>query len=125
MTDLRFPKSHRLLNASDFEQVFTDTQIRVSHYQLLILARHNHLGHSRLGLVIAKKNVRLAHQRNRIKRILREHFRLRQAQISGFDQIILVRRGLDQLSNTELNHLLDQQMLRLEKKFMAYLKSSN
>jgi RNase P protein component len=37
--------------------------------------QHSRLGHSRLGLAIAKKNIRKASQRNRIKRQIKEAFR--------------------------------------------------
>ena len=66
--------------------------------------------------MIAKKNIRLATQRNRIKRILRESFRLQQQQLSGIDTVVLARRGLDQLDNAELRKEFDQLWQQLQKK---------
>lgn len=110
-----FDKSQRLLDAKAYKAVFDDAQLKVSNQQVLFLARENSLLYPRLGLVIAKKNVRLATQRNRIKRIIRESFRLQQ-QLNGIDTIVLARRGLDQLDNAGLRKLFDQLWLQLDKK---------
>ncbi|NIB39493.1 ribonuclease P protein component [Pseudomaricurvus alkylphenolicus] len=116
MPSKTFPKSLRLLNASDFQSVFDDAPVRAPHPQVLILSRPNEKSYPRLGLVIAKKNIRLAVQRNRIKRILRETFRQHQDQLGGLDAIVLARRGLDELSNPELHKLLNKQWQRIIKK---------
>ncbi|MEQ8800483.1 MAG: ribonuclease P protein component, partial [Haliea sp.] len=74
-TSASFGKSRRLLTASQYRAVFDDAAVKVSHRNLLLLARITDHPQSRLGLVIAKKNVRKAVQRNRIKRVARELFR--------------------------------------------------
>lgn len=122
MPDQAFSKTLRLLNASDFQCVFNDAPLRASHKNILILARPNGLPYPRLGLVIAKKNVRHAVQRNRIKRIARESFRLRQQDLAGIDAIILARRELDQLDNAALHLLYAQQWQRVLKKFRSAQK---
>lgn len=111
-----FSKYLRLLNARDYSGVFNDAQYKVSHQRLLILSRNNQTPTPRLGLVIAKKNIRLAVQRNRIKRILRESYRLHQQQMPGLDIVIMARRGLDDLDNKQLHLLINQQWKRLIKK---------
>ena len=63
-----------MLEAGDYRRVFDQVDARASHRHLLLLGRQNELDHHRLGLVIAKKHVRLAVQRNRIKRIARTRF---------------------------------------------------
>ena len=117
-----FGKSLRLLNARDYRGVFDNAQFKVSHQHLLILSRSNNTDTPRLGLVIAKKNIRLAVQRNRIKRILRESFRLRQQTLAGLDIVVLARRGLDELDNQQLHQLFHQQWQRLEKKHAKQTK---
>ena len=116
MADFRFDKSSRLLNAQAYKSVFDDAQLKVSRPQVLLLARQSGLAQARLGLVIAKKNVRQANQRNRIKRIIRESFRLRQSQLSGIDTVVLARRGLDQLSNNDLHILFGKLWQQLQHK---------
>lgn len=112
---LGFSKQSRLLNACDYQAVFGGPTARSSHSCILLLARSNDLGRARLGLVIAKKNIRLACQRNRIKRIVRESFRHQQDYLGGIDVIVLARRNLDQLSNPEIFQLLQKQWRRLQK----------
>ncbi|WP_183411447.1 ribonuclease P protein component [Litorivivens lipolytica] len=118
MTNAEFGKASRLLNARDFKNVFDHARLKVSSPELLFLAVPNHLPHARLGLVIAKKNVRLAVQRNRVKRIIRESFRQQQV-VTGLDIVVLARRGLDTLDNPQLhdscNQLWKQLQRRVEK----------
>ncbi len=105
MTSHPFDKSLRLLNAADYKAVFDNARLKVSSPQVLFLATPNGKPYPRLGLVVAKKNARLAVQRNRIKRIARESFRLRQHQLGGIDTIVLARRGLDELDNQAMQEL--------------------
>ncbi|MAZ89542.1 MAG: ribonuclease P protein component [Cellvibrionaceae bacterium] len=116
MPSKAFSKSLRLLNASDYQSVFNDASLRASHQHLLILSRPNLSDSPRLGLVIAKKHIRLAVQRNRIKRILRESFRQHQQQLGGVDAVVLARAGLDKLDNEQLHKLFRKQWGRIIKK---------
>jgi len=110
--DASFGKAKRLLNAQDYSRVFDEPDAKAFHKNLLLLAKLNNGPGHRLGLVIAKKNVRLAVQRNRIKRVAREFVR----QVSGgtpLDVVVLARHGLDQLDNAELASLFQQQWNKL------------
>ena len=119
MSDFSFGKHKRLLNAGDYKPVFDHADIKASHKHVLLLARRNNLQHNRIGLVMAKKNIRLAVQRNRIKRIIRECFRCSSmcSTISArLDIVILARRGLDTLSSNEVHLLINNQFQQLDKK---------
>ena len=106
--DHRFGKARRLLNATDYSRVFDGAEARASHKHLLLLAKTNDEPGHRLGLVIAKKNVRQAVQRNRVKRVAREVFRQLPQDEPTLDVVLLARRGLDQLDNAELSSILQQ-----------------
>ena len=123
MTSQAFGKNLRLLNASDFQAVFDDPPFRASHKHFLILARPNNLPYSRVGLVIAKKNIRLAVKRNLVKRMIRESFRTRQQNLGGIDAIVLARRGMDQLEKIEIRTQLDKQWQRIAKKALIKPKA--
>ena len=97
-----FTKTQRLLTAKQFEYVFADAERRASHRHSLILARENSLGFPRLGLVIAKKHVRKAVARNRLKRLIRESFRQHQHQLPAIDAIVLARKGMDEFSKQDV-----------------------
>jgi ribonuclease P protein component len=111
-----FGKPLRLLSSSDFQSVFDGASARISHQHFLILARANHLDRPRLGLVIAKKHIRLAVARNRIKRLIRESFRHQQQPLSGIDVIVLARKGMDELANPVVTKQLNQQWQRVLRK---------
>lgn len=111
-----FSRDVRLCSAADFKQVFDKTDIKVACPQLLILAKDNGLQRARLGLVVAKKNIRTATGRNRAKRHIRETFRLRQDELGGLDIVVLVRRGFGELEDSELNRLLAKQWSRLRRR---------
>ena len=112
----RFNKSLRLLCAADFKPVFDDAPFRASHQYFLILARPNQLTVPRLGLVMAKKHIRLAVGRNRMKRLIRESFRQHQQALAGTDVVVLSRKGMENLSNSDFIAQLDQQWQRIFKK---------
>ena len=85
-----FPKTHRLHGPAEFTAVY-DGRIRESRGPLTIFARRNEQPHCRLGLSVSRK-VGIAVRRNRIKRQLREAFRLMQHDVpEGYDLVIVVR----------------------------------
>jgi len=111
-----FGKSLRLLDAKAYKSVFDDAKYKISAREILLLARPNDKATPRLGLVIAKKNAKHATQRNRIKRIARESFRLQQEQLHGVDAVVLARRGLDKLDNIALHKMFNQLWQQLKYK---------
>lgn len=108
VTSHGFGKNLRLLTASDYQAVFKHAQFKVSSPQCLILAIQHGNVSPRLGLVIAKKNIRLAVQRNRVKRLIRESFRQHQHLLTGLDIVILARKGLDKMDNAAIVQRLDK-----------------
>ncbi|WP_415899605.1 ribonuclease P protein component [Neptuniibacter sp. QD48_11] len=116
MTEFRFPRRLRLLTGRDFQSVFDDVRLKVPDQPILILSRPNDLGHPRLGFVISKKNIRQAVKRNRVRRIIRESFRLNQHNLPAVDMIILARQGLGELENEEVHKLMKKCWSRLKNK---------
>ena len=80
-----------------------------------MLARTNGLDRARLGLAIAKRNVRLAVDRNRIKRLVRESFRARRQELAGLDLVVMAKYNTSAKSNRELFDSLDAHWQRLSK----------
>ena len=79
-----------------------------------MLARHDeHRKQARLGLAVAKKHVRRAVDRNRIKRLLRESFRHHQQQLKGLDLVVLVKPGIHKADNAALLQSLEKHWKRL------------
>lgn len=87
---LTFPKQVRVRSSRDFDLAFSSGR-RDSSAAMLVVARENGLGWSRLGLSTGKRFGE-SHQRNRAKRLLRESFRLEQHDLPvGYDFIIVPR----------------------------------
>ncbi|MCS2148675.1 MULTISPECIES: ribonuclease P protein component [Scandinavium] len=107
MVKLAFPRELRLLTPNHFTFVFQQPQ-RAGTPQITILGRLNSLGHPRIGLTVAKKNVKRAHERNRIKRLTRESFRLRQHELPAMDFVVLVKKGVADLDNRAITEALEK-----------------
>ncbi|PCH62520.1 MAG: ribonuclease P protein component [SAR86 cluster bacterium] len=103
MAQAGFPKKLRLLNAADYKAVFSGAQFKVSCRHFLILAISTPAASPRLGLVIAKKNVSKAVHRNRIKRLIRNSFRLNQSLLASLDIVVLARQKSDSLENNVID----------------------
>jgi len=85
-----FPHSHKLHGQAAFEAVYAPG-VRKHSGPLTVFALPNRLPHCRFGLSTPRK-VGIAVQRNRIKRLLREAFRLSQHDWpAGYDLIVVVR----------------------------------
>lgn len=122
MADQSFGRKLRLLTASDYKAVFGKAELKVSCPQLLILAIKSGYEDPRLGLVIAKKHIRLAVERNRLKRLLRESFRKHQQLLIEMDIVILARSGSDKLDNKDFVTLVEklwQDLIRRQKRLSA------
>ena len=115
-----FSKHQRLLKAAEFSAVFDNAVIKVSNRYFLILCKSNGLECGRLGLVVAKKHCKLAVSRNLVKRLVRESFRHHQQHLTGIDAIVLARKGLEQVSNQDVQQQLKQLWLKVEKKAQAF-----
>jgi ribonuclease P protein component len=102
-----FSRELRLLTPTHFEYVFNKAIPSVSP-QLTMLARYNTSDNPRLGITLAKKRVKYAHDRNRLKRIIRESFRLERHSFPNIDIVVVGKTGLDKLSNQELFILLSK-----------------
>lgn len=117
MNKQTFPRGLRLLAPVQFQAVF-ENPLRASTPQLTLLSRANSVESPRLGLTVAKKHLKRAHDRNRIKRIVRESFRLRQQELPTHDFVFVAKGGIGKLSNEELFNTLEklwQRHIRLAK----------
>lgn len=101
MSGASFSKQKRLLTAVDYRLVFEESSYKISRRYFLLLARKNTFGRARLGLVTAKKHVRLSTARNRIKRVVRDTFRIACGHLDSLDVVFLARRGFDTLQPTQ------------------------
>nr|WP_245961531.1 ribonuclease P protein component [Thalassotalea euphylliae] len=105
MVTYEFSRESRILTPGQFQQVFSkSSRFGSSHFTILITK--NKLDKPRLGFAVAKKRVKLAVQRNRIKRLTRESFRLAQHDLPNIDIVVMVKSGIDNLDNATINKQL-------------------
>lgn len=91
-TRFRFRKEQRIRSNQDFQKVYSLKQ-RAGDDHLLIFAAENGLSHTRVGLSVSKKHGN-AVRRSRLKRLLREAFRLTQHELPrGLDLILIPRQN--------------------------------
>ena len=70
-----FPRQARILQGAEYSLILRRPQIKLVDGVVQIKARDNDGNSARLGLVIPKRGTARAHDRNKIKRIIREQFR--------------------------------------------------
>jgi ribonuclease P protein component len=108
------PRSHRLRGRAEFSAVF-DARVRASAGPLTVYARPNETSHPRLGITIGRK-VGTAPRRNRIKRMLRESFRLLQHDLPAAHDLVVVVRPHEPLQLEQYQQLLRELARRVHAK---------
>jgi ribonuclease P protein component len=83
-----FPRRQRLIDSRDFQRVLRGRKISRKHGQCRLYGMPNDIDIPRLGLIISKRSVRKAVRRNRLKRIVRESFRLHAHLMPPLDLVI-------------------------------------
>jgi ribonuclease P protein component len=120
MNPLSLPKVYLLRNKSEFDNVYRHGK-RVHGVNFSLILLPNSLEHNRLGISIHGQ-LKGAAKRNRIKRIIREFFRLdrcflqemssRSRELPSMDMVITVRKGfnLEKLADfaVAVSNLLDR-----------------
>ena len=105
------PKSHHLRLPREFDAVYA-ARVRESRGPVTVYATPNDLGHPRLGLSVSRK-VGTAVRRNRIRRLLREAFRLMQHDFPRGYDLVLVVRPHEPLMLAEYQKILSGAVFRL------------
>jgi len=94
MGSFRFKKEDRILSRAEFTQVNLHGRRHYTEHFRVVISR-NRMGSSRLGITVGKKFGN-AVKRNRIKRLIREFFRLDKQRIPvGYDILISPIKAAD------------------------------
>jgi len=114
-----FPPQLRLGKPAEYKKVFARPVKSTDRY-FTLLAIQNEEEHPRLGLAIAKKNIRKAVARNLIKRAVRENFRLHQHLLVNIDIVVLAKRDAANASPALLRKSLEKHWLKLIDRCASY-----
>ncbi|CAL4317650.1 ribonuclease P protein component [Buchnera aphidicola] len=91
MKKFSFKKKFRLLSSQQYKNVFKHSYI-VKFKEIFIFSRKNNVKYSRLGISIAKKNIKKANKRNYFKRVIREFFRINKENFCKMDFVVNIKR---------------------------------
>ncbi|MGB1581031.1 MAG: ribonuclease P protein component [Nevskiales bacterium] len=112
MPDAQFPACVRLRQAAQFKAVFGAGQ-RHNDASFTVIYLPQKKSQARLGMVVSKKVSRLAVQRNRIKRQIRESFRQHRHTLPNGDLVVMARYRAAQQDNRALSQSLQRHWQRL------------
>jgi ribonuclease P protein component len=101
-----FDKSCRLLEKADYGHVFT-SGLRNHGKFFLVVFCENKLGTARLGIAVSRKVSKKAVVRNRIKRQIRESFRLNKNLLRGMDCVVIAKNAAATTEQAALRSSLD------------------
>lgn len=103
---LTFPAARRVRRKWEFDQLYAcGKRLGNHHFGITVMA--NALGLARLGLAVASKPFGGSVPRNRIRRLIRESFRLRQHELPDVDLVVSARPRAKDASAAELRASLD------------------
>jgi ribonuclease P protein component len=105
MKSFSFLKDERLLNRKDFVNLNrSGKRYRTGHFTVLF--KENGLIIARLGITVNRR-IGNAARRNRIKRLIREFFRLNKESFQkGYDFVVIANRGAHDLGFKDINEEL-------------------
>lgn len=113
---LCFKKAHKLLNKIDFDKVFAKSK-KIVTTEFTILYRINTIDHARLGMALSKKMIATSVHRNRLKRLIRETFRL--THFPAVDIVVLAKKGAGKIDN----HLIVKNLNHAWEKLISSVKN--
>jgi ribonuclease P protein component len=98
---LTLPTQRRLRRKSDFEAAYARGR-RFGNGFFAVTARPNDIGGPRLGLAVSVKNAGSSVERNRLRRTIRESFRLHQHDLPAVDIVVSARGRARDATGAEL-----------------------
>jgi len=88
-----FSRKERLARKQDFQSILKSSN-KITYKYLLVLYRSNQCCFARLGMILPKRIVQKAVDRNMIKRVMRESFRHHKQVLQNLDIMIVLRSKL-------------------------------
>ena len=115
MAAFRLARQAKMVKTDDFSSVF-NLRKRIASQHLVMRYRINEANLPRLGLIVSKKTAKLAVQRNYMRRVLRELFRLNQPQLPIIDLVVQVQKPFNKPEFTLIKQEFETLLLKLSTK---------
>lgn len=110
-----FPRWERLKLKRDFDRVFRGGKSIQNDFFTVIYVNNN-LDFNRIAIIV-KKKLGKAHDRNKIKRWIREAYRTMKPELSrGFDVVVIPRKALSEVLDTLNFHVIKNELRSLLKR---------
>ena len=87
-------KLEKLVSSADYSKTLRHFNIQSKKNGLILKAKTTNLSKARIGYNIPKKGTRHAHRRNRLKRIIKEYFRLNAFDLPKMDYVLILKQEL-------------------------------
>lgn len=104
---LTLPARRRLRRKADFEAAYAGGR-RFGNGFFGVIAFWNDQGCPRLGLAVAVRTAGGGVERNRLRRLIRESFRLHQHELPGLDLVVSVKSGARDAKAADLRASLSE-----------------
>ena len=122
MASFRLARQAKIVKTDDFSSVF-NLRKRIASQHLVMRYRLNEANMPRLGLIVSKKTAKLAVQRNYMRRVLRDLFRLNQQQLPIIDLVIQVQKPFKKPEFTLIKQEFEILLLKLSVKVVPTKES--
>jgi ribonuclease P protein component len=99
---LTLPAERRLRRKAEFDAVYTHGR-RLGNAHFSVVVYESGAGAPRLGLAVSKKAAGSSVERNRLRRLVRESFRLHQHSLPPVDLVVSARPTARGVDNRELH----------------------
>ena len=111
---LSFPRDRRIRSGLDFQRIYAG-KMKAANSCLLLFAARNSYGRTRIGLSVSRRNGNSI-VRHRLRRMLRESYRLEQHHIpEGLDFILIPGRNAQQATIQQFRSAIVSLALRVKK----------
>ena len=123
MTDYCYPKAKRLLKPAEFKSVFNQPLFKIHQTHFMAFAYDANKDQARLGMAITKKRIPRAVARNTIKRIIKEQFRHKHAELPALDIVFILKQSTKDLTNDQMRQQIDEILAKVMAKHRRTMTS--
>lgn len=113
-------KAYRIKRNSDFQAIYNNGKSVANRQFVVYTYKNRDLKHFRLGISVSKK-LGNAVTRNRIKRAIRENFKVHKQNIIAKDIIVIARQPAKDMNTLEIQSSLEH-VLKIAKVFNKKIK---